>query len=118
MRRRIRALLIFEAATYAIAALIHTGFIVHGYEHDKARIAELVIAAVLALGAVIAFTRPAVTRRAALWSQGFALVGTLVGVLTIVLGVGPRTMPDVVYHAAIICVLIYGLIVARPLVNT
>ena len=55
------------------------------------------------------------TRRAVLWTQGFALVATVVGVLTIVLGVGPRTVPDVVHHVAIVGVLTCGLVAARSI---
>ena len=45
--------------------------------------------------------------------QEFALLGTLVGVFTIIVGVGPRTLPDVAYHLAIIVVLVFGLIFAK-----
>jgi hypothetical protein len=45
-------------------------------------------------------------------SEAFALVGTLIGVFTIMIGVGPRTLPDVAYHFAIMAVLIWGLVVA------
>ena len=41
-----------------------------------------------------------------------ALLGTLVGVFTIAIGVGPRTLPDIAYHVAIIAVLVGGLILA------
>jgi hypothetical protein len=33
-------------------------------------------------------------------------------VFTITIGVGPRTLPDVAYHFAIMAVLIWGLVVA------
>jgi hypothetical protein len=36
----------------------------------------------------------------------------LVGILTIAIGVGPRTMPDALYHIAIVVVLVSGLVVA------
>jgi hypothetical protein len=51
-------------------------------------------------------------RMAALIAQAFALFWTLVGVFVIIIGIGPRTVPDVVYHIAIVAVLIYGLVVA------
>ena len=86
-----------------------------GYEHAKARIAESLIAGVLAAGTVIGWLRPDVTRRAALWAQGFAFVATLVGLLTIILGVGPRTVPDVICHIAILGVLALGLAAARSI---
>jgi hypothetical protein len=43
--------------------------------------------------------------------KGFALLGTLAGLFTIAIGVGPRTVPDLVYHATILAVLIWDLIV-------
>jgi len=52
------------------------------------------------------------TRAAGLGAQAFALVGTLVGIFTIAIGVGPRTGPDIAYHIAIVAVLVAGLIVA------
>ena len=51
-------------------------------------------------------------RVVALTAQGFALLGTLVGVFAIVKGFGPRSMPDIIYHVAIILVLAVGLVVA------
>ena len=36
-------------------------------------------------------------------------MGTLVGVFTIIVGVGPQTTPDVVYHIGIVAVLLWGL---------
>ena len=108
-------LLALEAVTYVIAALVHAGVLLRGYEHGGALIAESLIAVTLTVGWVVARTRPLWIRPAALWSQGLALFWTMVGVLTIALGVGPRTIPDIVYHIAIVSVLIYGLTVARSL---
>jgi hypothetical protein len=48
---------------------------------------------------------------AGLIGQAFALVGTLVGLFTIAIGVGPRTAPDVTYHVIILVVLAWGLVV-------
>jgi hypothetical protein len=104
----LRFLILFEALTFALAASIHAGALVAGYEHPRARIAEGVIAAALFAGAAIIWVRPAWTRPVAAGSQGFALLGTLVGIFTILVGVGPRTVPDVIYHLAIIIVLAWG----------
>lgn len=108
----IRSLMFLEAAAFLAAALIHTGLLVAGYEHREARIAETVIAAVLLAGAAVTWVRPRSTRRAALAAQGFALLGTLVGIVTIAIGIGPRSVADVVYHVAIVIVLVAGLILA------
>src|SRR5919198_626830 len=36
----IRLFLLFEAATFIVASLVHAGFLISGYEHARARIAE------------------------------------------------------------------------------
>lgn len=112
MTQRIRAFLLVEAAAFAAAALVHFGLLVHGYQHRQARVAESVIALVLLAGLLLSWVRPTWTREAGIAAQGFALLGTLVGMFTIIVGVGPRTAPDVVYHIAIVAVLVWGLLVA------
>jgi hypothetical protein len=69
-------------------------------------------AAALFAGLVLTWIFPRLTRAIALAAQGFALFGTLVGIFTIALGVGPRTAPDIAYHIGIVIVLVCGLIVA------
>jgi hypothetical protein len=44
MTPTIRILLLLEAATFVLASLIHSGWLVAGYQHHQARIAEGVIA--------------------------------------------------------------------------
>ena len=112
MTQRIRAFLLVEVVAFAAAGLVHFGLLVHGYEHRQARVAESVITLVLLVGLVLSWLRPTWTREAGLVAQGFALLGTLVGSFTIIVGVGPRTAPDVVYHIAIMAVLVWGLLVA------
>jgi hypothetical protein len=108
----IRFLLLFEAAIFAAAALIHFGAIAAGYEHDKAGVAESVIATVLFAGAILTWFGPSWTRGVGIAAQAFALIGVLIGLFTIVVGVGPRTAADIAYHLAIVAVLIWGLIAA------
>lgn len=43
-----------------------------------------------------------------------ALLGTLVGIVTIIMGIGPQSVPDVVYHIFIVAVLAWGLAMAPP----
>jgi hypothetical protein len=66
MTSTVRALLLLEAAAFALAALVHAGVL---------------------------------------------RAGTLVGVFTIIVGVGPRSAPDVVYHLIMIGLLGWGLLV-------
>ena len=105
-------LLLFEAATYAVASLVHFGVLIRGFEHDRAGTAEAIIAAVLLVGLATTLLRPGWTRSAAFLAQLFALMGTFVGLFSIVVGFGPRTVPDVAYHAAIVIVLLVGLVVS------
>ncbi len=113
MTQAIRLLLLFEAATFIIAALIHRGYFVAGYAHARAHVAESIIAAVLLGGFLLTLFLGSWTRKVGLVAQGFALLGTLVGIFTIIIGVGPRTVPDIIYHIAIVAVLTVGLLVAR-----
>jgi hypothetical protein len=103
---------VVETVAFGVAALVHAGMLVHGYQHDEARTAESVISVVLLTGLVVSWIRPERTRDAGVGAQGFALVGTLVGVFTIIVGVGPQTAPDVVYHIVILAVLAWGMVLA------
>ncbi len=109
---RIRLFLLFEGASFASAALVHFGVLFDGYQHGKAGTAESVIAAVLLAGLALTWMRRAWTRSVGIVVQAFAFLGTLVGVFTIAIGVGPRTIPDVAYHVAMVAVLVLGLVVA------
>jgi hypothetical protein len=110
MPRGFRLLLLGEAATFALAAAVHYGALLEGYDHLKAAIAETVIAAVLLAGLVATtLTEGRRARRAALAAQAFAAVGVGVGLFTIAAGPGPRTVLDVVYHLVVLGVLLAGL---------
>lgn len=112
----ITIILLVEAIVFAVAALIHTGLLVEGYEHDEARDAESVVATVLFLGFLVAWRRSSWTKTAGILTQGFALLGTSIGFFTIIVGLGPQSILDVAYHLTITAVLIWGLIVStrRP----
>jgi hypothetical protein len=86
--------------------------------HRQAATAESVIAIVLLAGWISISILRSWTHRISLAVQAFALLGTLVGIFTIALGVGPRTMPDLVYHASIVAVLVSGLIVTARAAST
>jgi|RhiMetdeSRZDD1v2_1073273.scaffolds.fasta_scaffold436815_1 hypothetical protein len=112
MRTTIRLFLLIEGVSFLAAGLIHRGVFITGYAHQQASIAETTIAIVLLVGFGLTWIWPAQTRPIGLVAQTFALLGTLVGVFTIALGVGPRTAPDIVYHLTILAVLTWGLVVA------
>jgi hypothetical protein len=105
----IRRYLTVEALAFFAAALIHAGYLVPGYQHRAARIAETVLALALLAGLAVGMARPALARTAGLAAQCFALLGTLVGIFTMIVGVGPQSTPDVVYHLAMVALLGWGL---------
>ena len=90
MTRTVQWFLVLDVVVFGLAALLHAGVLTTGYEHREARIAESVIALVLFVGLLITVAAPRLTRRAALWAQGFALLGTCVGVFTIARNVSAR----------------------------
>jgi hypothetical protein len=63
-----------------MAALIHFEVILDGYLDREAGTAESIIAVVLLGGLSASLLRFAITRRAGILAQGFALAGTFVGV--------------------------------------
>ena len=108
----IRQFLVVETVAFLTAASVHFGLLLRGHEHLKAGTAESVIGGALLLGLVLTAIRPASARAVGLTAQGFALLGTLVGVFTIAIGVGPRTVPDIIFHLGIVILLVVGLLAA------
>ena len=108
-----RLFLVLEGATFLVAAAIHAGALLDGHTHHEAAIAETVIASVLIAALGLQWTPQPWPLRFALIAQTFAVAGVLVGLFTIAIGVGPRTVPDVAYHVAILGVLAAGLAVCR-----
>lgn len=106
----IRLLLFGETVVLLLAALIHTGALIDGYQHREAGTAENVMAGVLSMGFILSWVRPLWTKIAGIVAQGFALIGTLIGMLTIIVGIGPRTTLDILYHLGMVGLLSWGLI--------
>jgi hypothetical protein len=109
MTQLVRRLLTGEAALFCAAALLHTGALIGGYHHREAATAESVIAAVLLAGFAISLIAPRWSRVAGLAAQGFALLGTVVGIFTIAIGIGPQTVLDITIHAVMVATLVTGL---------
>jgi hypothetical protein len=112
MRQTIRLFLLFQGASFVLAGLIHRGALIGGYQHPQAATAESTIAIVLLVAFGLTWLWPIRTRLIGIVAQAFALLGTLVGVFTIAIGVGPRTALDIAYHLAIVVALVCGLVVA------
>jgi hypothetical protein len=111
--RMLRGFLLLEAGLLGAAALVHGGLLLSGHVHGQARIAEAVIAAVLLAAWALSLALPGRTRKLALLGQAFALIGTLLGLFTIFLGIGPQSAPDLVFHLALLALLLAGLYFAR-----
>ena len=79
---------------------------------SEATIAESVIGVVLLAGLLVTVAAPRLMRKAGMLAQGFALLGTCVGVFTMIIGIGPRTALDVAIHSTMLALLVAGLIVA------
>jgi hypothetical protein len=110
--RPIAVLMVFVACTLAVASYLHLAGGVQGrsapFSASGAGVAEAIIGAVLAAGAVVMLRAPARARAVGLAATGFATVGFLVGLLFTALG-GHR--PDLAYHLIVLPVLIGSLIV-------
>ncbi len=105
----IRLFLILEMLLFFAASSLHFGLLAKGHEHSKARIAELVIGLGLLAGFVFTFIQPANQILIARIVQGFALFGTVVGIFTIIVGVGSRSVIDYTLHACMVTLLVCGL---------
>jgi hypothetical protein len=114
LQRLVGTILALQAAAFASTALLHSGALGPSHHHDAAAIAESVIALALFAGVAVAFVSPRRSRAAGLAAQGFALLGTLVGIFTFAVGVGPRSTLDYVLHVGFVAALATGLaVVAR-----
>ncbi len=110
---RVRGFLAVQAATFLAAASLHFGLLTSAYVFPVAGIAESVIGSVLAAGLLATWVRPAASRGIGLGAQGFALIGTLVGLYTILAGFGPRTTLDLAIHGTMLLELAAGLLVTE-----
>jgi hypothetical protein len=105
-------LMFVEAVAFAIASLVHSGAFTDVSVDPGANIAEGTIAVVLLAGALAISIRPTWTRVVGVLAQGFGLLGSLIGLYLAVRGLGPNTLPDLVFHLAIVPMLALGMTAA------
>lgn len=110
-QQTVRVFLFIEAVAFVIAGAIHSGIFVSFDTHYQAATAESIIGAVLLISFGLTWIWPTWTRLIGLLAQAFAAFGTMVGLFTITVGVGPRSVGDIVFHLAILAVLGWGLVV-------
>jgi hypothetical protein len=105
--RRIAALLGLEAASLALASLLHLSGLVHGhggpFSSMGAGIAEAVICVALLWAASALIRDGAAGRRVALGATGFAIAGFIFGLNITVRG---GDLPDIAYHATVLPILV------------
>jgi hypothetical protein len=108
MPRLLTIVLALEILLLAAAAIVHAGFVLPGHEHVQAATAEVVIGSVLLIGLVLAAAWPKRRRALALGTQTFALIGTTVVLFTILVGAGPQSGADLVFHGLLLVLLVFG----------
>jgi hypothetical protein len=108
-------LMLASALTFGVASYLHLdgrimlGFTtVTGEDFTGAAVPEAVIGGLLAVGAAFVLARRAAARGVALGTTVFAIAGTVYGMTIILRGTVSRPA-DVVYHSAILAVLLVTL---------
>jgi len=109
--RTIRLFLVLESISFLAAGMVHFG-VFGGDQYTQAATAESVIGLVLLTGFTLSWVLQAWTRAIGIATQGFALMGTFIGVYVSVIGVGVSTVPDIIFHGGILLALLWGLVVA------
>ena len=109
--RWVAGLMLFEAATLAVASSVHLAGGVQGrsapFNPDAAGVAEAIIGIVLVAGAVVMFASPAHARAAGIAATSFAIAGFLLGLNFTARG---GHVPDIAYHVVMLPILAGGLI--------
>src|SRR4051812_2815608 len=104
----VRGFLLLQIALFLVLVAIHFGLLIDGYRHRDAGTTELLIAAVLVIGLLLTWM-PHWSRRAAIAVQSFGILGVLLGLVTIALGIGPRTILDLALDVVLLLTLLAGL---------
>jgi hypothetical protein len=109
----VRGFLLVQIAMFLVLVSMHFGLLVDGYRHRDAGATESLLAAVLVAGLLLTWTPLPWSRRAATVAQSFGTLGVLLGLFTIALGIGPRTILDLSLNGALLLTLIAGLAMMR-----
>lgn len=94
-----------------IAASLHAGLLIPG-PFDSAAMYETGVAIILIVGLAFTFIGPAWARWGGLVATVLALAGASIGLYLALRGLGPNTVPDIVYHFALVALLLAGIGVA------
>lgn len=110
-QQTVRAFLLIEAVAFLVAGAIHSGMFVAIATHYQAATAESIIGVVLLVSFGLTWVWSSQARLIGLLAQAFAAFGTMVGLFTIAVGVGPRSVGDIAFHLAVLAVLGWGIVV-------
>ena len=106
----IGVLMVLEAITFLLAALLHLGIqFPLGFSEPQiipATIVEGLCGIFLAVGAYAVFVRKSWAWQGAVAAHVFAVAGVLSGITALALGAGPSTEVNTVYHRTILVVLV------------
>jgi hypothetical protein len=105
----VRGFLLVEIAIFLLLTSIHFDLLISGYRHRDAGATEVLIAAVMVAGLLLTWTPPPWNRCAAATAQYVGTLGALVGLFTVVLGTGHRTVLGLTLNGVLLLVLIAGL---------
>jgi hypothetical protein len=115
----ISVLIVAEAITFLLAALLHLGVqFPLGFSEPRiipAAIVEGLCAIFLAVSAYAVFARKTWAWGIAIAAHAFAVAGVLLGITVLALGLGPSTVANTIYHRVILAVLVVVLaLLATP----
>ena len=111
MTGALRWIMAVAALSLLVAAALHAGLVLPGPFNDAAMY-ETGVASVLIVGLGLTFIEPAWARWGGLGASVLALAGASIGLYIALRGLGPNTVADIVYHVALIALLLVGIVVA------
>jgi hypothetical protein len=111
MTHTLRFILSGAALSLLVAAALHTGLVIPG-RFDEAAMYEAGVAVVLLVGVGLTLLGPAWARWGGLAASLIALAGASIGLYMALRGFAPNTALDVVYHVALIGLLLAAVVVA------
>ena len=111
MLAQLRLIMAVAACSLLVAAALHAGLVISGPFNDAAMY-ETTIAVILLVGLGLTSIAPTGTRWISLVALAISLVGASIGLYLALRGIGPNTVPDIVYHFALVALLVIGLVVA------
>lgn len=108
----IRTFIAIAAASLAVASLIHRGFLIGGFEDGSAATAEGIIATVMAIGLLITLFAGRWALTVGRGALIFGLAGVSVGLFVTIIGIGPQTTPDLIYHLVLFLFLVVAVVIS------